>query len=152
MRPLAALFFLLVATQAQSQSFTGRCIGGNAWTGGAGFASYGNCDAPDEDALLVLTCRRGATELSIMLPVAVGDGAPIGATLFVGDGSYHVTGTAEFQGLSGEIVLTRAPVRFDLVEALASSRDGSVENQTGSFPFHLTDSRGAIETMRSTCR
>ena len=150
---IAAMLLAALALPASAQQFTGRCVGGNAWTGGFGFASFGNCDAPEEDALMTLTCRGGATELAIFLPYAAGDGAPLGTTLFVGDAdTFHVTGTAEFQGLSGEIVLVGAPVGFDLVEALASSRSGSIETQTGSTSFHLTDSRGAIETMRSTCR
>ena len=153
MRPALAALLLTVASAAGAQQFTGRCVDGNAWTGGASFASYGSCEAPEEDALLTLSCRGGATELDIFLPFAAGDGAPVDATLFVGRlGSFHVSGTAQFQGLSGEIVLTGAPVGFALVEALASGSGGSVETQTSSNPFHLTDSRGAIETMRATCR
>ena len=132
---------------------TGRCVDGSAWTGGPGFASYGDCEASEEGALMTLLCRGGATELSIMLPYAAADGAPLGTTLFVGDADdFHVTGTARFMELTGEVSLLDAPVGFDLVEALASSRGGSIETQSGSTPFHLTDSRGAIETMRSTCR
>ena len=153
MRALATLALLCVAP-ASAQEFLGRCIGADRWSAGTGYASFEDCDGGGDDPMLILSCNGGATRISVILSVGYvgGERMPVHSSLLLDGAVFALIGRSEFDHHHDSYVLVDAPIPPDAVEALASGRAGVIVTPDTTYPIHLTDSRGAIETMRSTCR